>query len=284
MKGTLTWPLAEQVTLARTDHRSPYCPGVGAVVLVGAQCLQRLFDQKSVPPTDGRWPSTCGKGKPVACAMMRCRSTSLRRIFCFFLVRASILVQNFHVLARSQIHFHREISSSGISCWEVWHGLLVQLCLRVRGGKPSKIVDGLGSLRRKLHRQLGYGSWEIGPETRSANCCVGGGIFFSLRESWCSFGAGKGGGSQEAFNFGFACADDVYCKLCQFRKLMCMNFSTPVARLCVCVSDGNWMPDSWVCGFWRTSCVNSDEKWFALQLCDALVRFYVRCDHLLKYK
>lgn len=63
--------------------------------------------------------------------------------------------------------------------------------------------------------------------------------FFFAEESWCSFGAGKGGGSQEAFNFGFACADDVYCKLCQFRKLMCRKFSVSVASLCVCVSDGN---------------------------------------------
>jgi hypothetical protein len=55
-------------------------------------------------------------------------------------------------------------------------------CLRVRGGKPSKIVDGLGSLRRKLHRQLGYGflrNWSGATECKLL--CRGGNLF-SLRK------------------------------------------------------------------------------------------------------
>ena len=63
--------------------------------------------------------------------------------------------------------------------------------------------------------------------------------FFYCGKVGAVSGRERGGGSQEAFNFGFACADDVYCKLRQFRRLMCMNFSVSVARLCVCVSDGN---------------------------------------------
>ena len=122
-------------------------------------------------------------------------------------------------------------------------------CLRVRGGKPSKIVDGLGSLRRKLHQQLGYGflrNWSGTTECKFL--CRWGNLF--LVGKLVQFRGGKRvRGSQEAFNFGFAYADDVYCKLRQFWKLMCRNFSVSVARLCVCDSDDNWMPDSWVCGF-----------------------------------
>ena len=186
MKGTLAGPLVEQVTqpgptIGRRTVPASYSSAHSACndYSTGSRCLL---------------PTGAGLPHAVKGNQLRVRCAADLQVWWerIFHVRASIRCR---ILCSCS--FADPLPPRNFIEWNfMLRGLAPSAraaCLRVRGGKPSKIVDGLGSLRRKLHQQLGYGFLRNWSGTTECKFSCRWGIFFLL-ESWCSFGAGKGWG------------------------------------------------------------------------------------------